>query len=310
MSALSGLLFAPIESHLDRMAARLAQPADMPRFDFSAPAGEPALVGPDSVSWRIFKNPVSVFTGGVAAVLLELAEPAVRTGVWQHSSFRADPVTRLQRTGLAAMMTVYGPRRATERMIAGVVRRHDAVAGATPDGEAYHANDPDLLRWVQATATFGFAEAYSRYVAPLGVTQMSQVFAEGQAAARLYGAQDAPDSLAAWQALLDGMRERLEPSRIVFEFLAIMRDAPALPWAARPLQRLMVRGAVDLVPPWVRERLSLGAGHALRTGENLLLKQAGALADRIVLRSGAAAQACVRLGLPADHLYRSRGPGM
>ena len=40
-------------------------------------------------------------------------------------------------------------------MIAGVVRRHDRVAGQTSEGEAYHANDPILLDWVQATAGFG-----------------------------------------------------------------------------------------------------------------------------------------------------------
>jgi uncharacterized protein (DUF2236 family) len=300
----ASLLLAPIERHLDRMAARIAQPADMPRFDFSEPKGEPALVGPDSVSWRIFKNPVALFTGGVAAVILELAEPKVRTGVWEHSSFRTDPVTRLQRTGLAAMLTVYGPRRAAERMIAGVVRRHAAVTGATPGGEAYEANDPRLLTWVQATATFGFAMAYDRFVTPLDEDELSQAFAEGIEAARLYGAVDAPVSLADWRDQLEGMRDRLEPSLIVVEFLDIMRRAPALPLPLRPLQRLMVRGAVELVPDWVRDRLGLNAEHGLGPVEALVLRQAGALADRIVLRSGAAAQASVRLGLPADHLYR------
>jgi uncharacterized protein (DUF2236 family) len=301
----SPLLLSPITRRLDRMAARVAQPADAPRFDFSQPAGEPALVGPDSVSWRVFKNPVALFTGGVAAVILELAEPAVRTGVWEHSSFRTDPVTRLQRTGLAAMMTVYGPRRAAEQMIAGVVRRHATVAGETPGGEAYHANDPRLLAWVQATAVFGFAAAYSRFVAPLSDAELSQLFAEGTAAARLYGAHDAPVSLAAWQDLLERMRDRLEPSPIVFEFLHIMRHAPALPLPLRPLQRLMVRGAVELVPAWLRQRLGLGPRHGLGRAGALVLRRAGALADRIPLRSGAAAQASVRLGLPADYLYRS-----
>src|SRR5208283_5138648 len=68
-------------------------------FDFARPVGEPALLPADSVSWRIFKNPVALFIGGVAAVILELAEPTVRSGVWQHSGFRVDPVRRLRRTG-------------------------------------------------------------------------------------------------------------------------------------------------------------------------------------------------------------------
>ena len=46
--------------------------------DFRQPAGEAAS---DSVSWQVFKNPVSLFIGGVTTVLLELAEPRVRSGV-------------------------------------------------------------------------------------------------------------------------------------------------------------------------------------------------------------------------------------
>lgn len=51
---------------------------------------------------------MALLVGGIAAVILELAEPRVHTGVWEHSLFRSDPVRRLQRTGLAAMATVYG----------------------------------------------------------------------------------------------------------------------------------------------------------------------------------------------------------
>ena len=60
---------------LERAVAGLIQPEGGPRIDFRAPLGEPALVAPDSVSWRVFKNPVALFIGGAAAVLLELAEP-------------------------------------------------------------------------------------------------------------------------------------------------------------------------------------------------------------------------------------------
>ncbi len=103
------------EARLD-MAAR-AYLAD-PRIktpDFSVPEGAPSFVGPDSVSWRIFKNPVTLFIGGVAAVFMEFADPRVRMGVWEHSNFRTDPVLRLKRTGLAAMITVYGPRAQSRR---------------------------------------------------------------------------------------------------------------------------------------------------------------------------------------------------
>ena len=47
-------------------------------------------------------------------MLLELAEPRVRDAIWHQGGFRRDPLTRLWRTGLAAMVTIYGPRSAFE----------------------------------------------------------------------------------------------------------------------------------------------------------------------------------------------------
>jgi uncharacterized protein (DUF2236 family) len=67
-------------------------------------------VSPDSISWRVFKDPLSLFIGGAAAVIMELAESRGRTGVWEHPTFRADPIRRVRRKGLVAMLTVYGAR--------------------------------------------------------------------------------------------------------------------------------------------------------------------------------------------------------
>jgi uncharacterized protein (DUF2236 family) len=274
-----------------------------PRFDFSAPQGEPALVAADSISWRIFKNPIALFIGGVAAVILELAEPRVRTGVWEHTSFRDEPLKRLQRTGLAAMITVYGARSRAEAMIAGVRRLHERVAGTTPAGDRYQANDPELLTWVQATASHGFIEAYHHFVRPLAAGERDRCLAEGIEVAALYGATSAPRSQAELDALLTATLGRLEQSDIVQEFLAIMRSAPIMPRALKPVQHLLVRAAVQITPPDVRSLLDL-EGSGLRGWEQALVRQAGAFADRVVLDSSPAVQACRRLGLPRDHLFR------
>lgn len=289
---------------LDALARDLIRSKGAPEVDFTLPKGEAALVPADSVSWRVFKNPVALFVGGVAAVILELAEPAVRTGVWEHSSFRTDPVRRLQRTGLAAMVTIYGAESVARAMITGVVRMHDKVRGTTPAGEAYRANDVGLLTWVQATAGWGFAEAYHRYARPLDRSELDRLYAEGAPAARLYGAIDAPASEAELQALFASMHDRLEPSPIVFEFLAIMRTAPIFPAVLRPVQRLLIRAAIEMVPGWIRERLGLDPSAGLRPWQRPVVRAMGALADKVMLRSSPAVQSCLRLGLPADYLYR------
>jgi uncharacterized protein (DUF2236 family) len=239
-------------------------------------------------------------------VILELAEPRVRTGVWEHTTFRTDPVGRLRRTGLAAMVTVYGARSVSETMIAGVSRMHERVSGVTPAGVPYRANDPELLNWVQATAAFGFLEAYHAYVAPLADAERDRYFSEGQAAARLYGATGAPRSRADWQALYERMKPLFERSEIIFEFLAIMRAARALPGPVRLAQGTLIRAAVDLVPNDARRLLGLDASYGLRPFEKLLVRRMGKRADRWPLPSSPAAQACVRMGRPADYLYRKR----
>jgi uncharacterized protein (DUF2236 family) len=293
-----------IARRIDDAAIRMLTPEGQPQMCFSRPAFEPALVDANSLSWRIFKNPISLFVGGIAAVILELAEPGVRTGVWEHSSFRKDPLERLKRTGLAAMVTVYGPRSVALSMIEGVVRRHAKVSGETPHGAAYNANDADLLNWVQATASFGFAEAYSAYVHPLSRADLDRLYAEAAPAARAYGAVGAPTSQAEMEAVFAAMEPRLERSEIVFEFLEIMNRTPALPVGGAGFQRLLIRAAVEIVPTWVRDRLGLGANYGLSALQKAFVKQAGALSDKVMIRSSPAVQSCLRMGLPADYLYK------
>src|SRR5439155_25340913 len=135
----------PLQSSLEAAARAVLESSDGSYIDFSQPIGEAALISPDSVSWRVFKNPISLFIGGVTAVIMELAEPRVRTGVWEHTTFRLDPIRRLRRTGLAAMVTIYGARSTAESMIVRIRRMHEMVAGTTASGEAYRANDSELL---------------------------------------------------------------------------------------------------------------------------------------------------------------------
>jgi len=273
--------------------------------DFNRPLREEALVSAQSVSWRIFKNPIALFVGGTAAVILELAEPSVRAGIWEYSSFRKNPLGRLQRTGLAAMITVYGARSIAEPMIARVVRMHAAIQGKTPSGASYSASDPRLLTWVHATASFGFAEAYNRYVNPLSEGDFNSLYLEGTPVSRLYGATDPPGSVDEMRSLFESAAAQFAPSPIIFEFLQIMRETIAFPRPLHWMQPMLVRAAVELIPGWIRQRLGLSASHGLHRHERWLARMIGASADRIVLPASPAVQSCVRLGLPTTYLYAS-----
>jgi uncharacterized protein (DUF2236 family) len=232
---------------------------------------------------------------------MELAEPRVRTGIWEHTTFRIDPIRRLRRTGLAAMVTIYGARSTAEAMIARVRRMHDRIVGSTPTGKTYRANDPELLNWVQGTAAYGFLQAYHAYVRPLSDLERDRYYAEGTLAASLYGAS-AATSEAALEVRFEAMANQLERSDILFEFLAIMRSAPILPLLLRPLQPLLVRAAIDLTPHWLRKIVRVADG-GLNAWEAGLVRQIGSFADRLVLENNPAVQACRRMRLPANYLY-------
>lgn len=276
---------------IDSAAARLM---GIEGVNFREPAGEPAMLPPGSVSWRVFGNPVTMYIGGIAAVLLELGEPRVRHGVWDHSSFRRDPAGRLRRTGLAAMITVYGARSQFEALAARVRRMHARVQGETDDGRAYAANDPELLLWVQATASWAFLEAYHRYAAPLGPAARDLYYAEAKPGAALYGVEAPPANGAEMQALMARMLPQLEPSPVLDELIAILRTADILPPPLRPLQRIGVRAATDLLPPAMRRQLGL-AGHRLGRREQVLLRLLARGAGRFELPSSPARQAAARL---------------
>ncbi|MGF1619429.1 MAG: oxygenase MpaB family protein [Rhodomicrobiaceae bacterium] len=302
-------LMALLRAPLARQARRFLYADGLPHMDFVAPEGEPALVPSDSISWRVFKNPVTLFIGGIAAVVLELAEPRVRSGVWNHTTFRTDPVRRLRRTALAAMMTVYGARSRAEAMIAGVRRMHERVSGVTPEGAPYRATDPELLDWVHATASFGFLEAYRAYARPLEDGAAARYYAEGRAAAELYGATGAPASETELEALFARMAPTLETSPIIFEFLRIMRRAAVLPTGARPAQGMLIRAGIETLPAWVRECLGLEAGWRLAVWERKLVTAAARLADRMPLEGTPPLDACRRLGLAEDYLFADRNHG-
>jgi uncharacterized protein (DUF2236 family) len=278
----------------------------IPRVDFLKPPGAAALYSPDSLAWQVFKNPVALFVGGVTAVLLELAEPRVRSGVWGHSIFPTDPLTRMRRTGAVTHATIYAPAETATRMIQMVNRMHARVEGHTPAGAAYRATDPVLLDWVQATASFGFMEAYSAFVRPFSDEERDRFYAESKAAAPLFGATGAPLSLAEQRRQFDAMRPVLEDHPIFHDFLAIMKKTPALPIVMRPLQTMMLRAGVSQLPDWVRERLNLGEEWVLKKWERSLLRGLGAFFDRLAVPGTPPVQACERLGLPKNYLYVDR----
>lgn len=196
---------------------RTAQPAD---------AG---LFGPGSVSWRVDRE-VVVLAGGTAALLLQLAHPAVAAGVAQHSDFRVDAFGRLRRTLTSSYAVVFGTTPRAERAIARMNAIHGAIAGTVPEtGGRYEARDPGLLLWVHETLIDTALRIYERFVAPLSPAEADAYHAEGcEIAVRLgVPADHLPPTLADLRA---DMARRLAGGEVAVSATARqLRDAVLYP---------------------------------------------------------------------------------
>lgn len=133
-----------------------------PPLDPARARGDPGLLGPGSATWKLLADP-SVLSGGIRGLMVQLLHPGAMAGVADHSSYRDDPLDRLQRT--AAYVTVVGYGSLPEALeVTRTVRRvHEHVVGRTPAGVPYRAGDPDLLAWVSVALTASFLANHDAY---------------------------------------------------------------------------------------------------------------------------------------------------
>lgn len=274
--------------------------------NFSEPLYEAALLPPDSIRWRVFKNPIALGIGGIAAVLLEFAEPRIRSGVWDHSSYKIDPIGRSRRTGLVAMLACYGPASTAKKIIGQVNHLHGHVKGHTPAGQPYRAMDPILLDWVAATASYGFLMAYDRFVQPLSDAEKDRFMLEGKNIGREFGARHGPPSIAAFHQMMAELESNFEPHPIVFEFLDIIQSGRAAPNLPKFLHRAVARASVSLLPPHIRQILQLGPQYDLSFFDKVVLKMAGRRQEKQIDRESPPCLASERMGLPYNFLYLPR----
>ena len=203
----------------------------------------------------------------------------------------------MRRTGLAAMVITYGCTRDAEAAMWRIRRVHEGITGITPDGQAYRANDPELLTWVHVTAGYGFLNAYLRYVNPrLTRAEQDRYYTESLKLCRYYGIGWAPSSVGEVETYLERMQTRLRHHEILEEFLGLVMNTPVVSAAALPMQRLLVQAAIDLLPVWAREILKLQKGQPIRVAARPLVSAMVTLADQVI-RNGPPQQARQRMRL-------------
>src|SRR5690242_19612134 len=115
-------------------------------------AGEvEGLYGPASMTWLVEREAVLV-GGAAAALLMQIAHPAVAAAVEHHSRYRDDAAGRARRTFGTMYQITFGDLDTALDLARRLHRRHAVVRGEVePGGERYRASDLDLVKWVHAT---------------------------------------------------------------------------------------------------------------------------------------------------------------
>ena len=162
---------------------------------------------PDSLIWRINREPVLLLSG-MRALLLQIAHPKVAQGVADHSRYREDPLGRGIRTFTAMYSLMFGLRDEALAAAQRIREIHDRVqgrvtdplpAGMVPD---YNANDPELLLWVMATLLDSAVMAYELFIARLSDEEKNRYLEQAKTMAALFGipAELYPDSWSDFQS--------------------------------------------------------------------------------------------------------------
>jgi uncharacterized protein (DUF2236 family) len=236
----------------------------------------PRLFAPGSPVRRVHGD-ASMYIGGLRALLLQSLHPMPMAAVAEHSGYRGDPWGRLARTAGFIASTTFGNEEEAENAIARVRRVHEFVNGHTPDGVAYTATDPDLLRFIHVAGVDSFLVAHQRYGAePLSPAECDGFVADAAKVALRLGASRAPMSVRELHDDLEEFRPALRttpPAYAVLRFILLSAPVPLL---ARPPYALLAAADIDLLPPWARRMYRIPelplAGRVSRPGAKLVTR--------------------------------------
>ena len=248
-------MFAGLKNRVAATTSSLFSHGPRPLRNTLDYAGDPGLLGPDAVSWRVIGD-VAAFAGGIRALLIQTAHPEVVAGVEQHSSYRGDPLGRLTRTSYYVTSTTFGARPEAEEAIALVRTRHRPVHGQSERGRPYDAGDPALAAWVHNALTDSFLAAYQSFgPRPLSAEDADRFVREQARIGALLGASPLPDSAAALSEWVSG-HPAVAASKAQADVIAFLRRPP-VPTGPGLGYRLLLEAALTTIPERLLETMGL-----------------------------------------------------
>ncbi|MGF1662978.1 MAG: oxygenase MpaB family protein [Kineosporiaceae bacterium] len=230
------------------------------------PTPEAGLFGPDSVTWRVGREPAAL-VAGLRALFQQSLHPTVAGGFDALSDYRTHPWLRLTRTAEYVAVTTYGTVEQAERAGAAVRRGH---ARSFPDpgtGAPRRLDEPDLLLWVHACLVDSFLDVTTRSGLDLTDAERDRYVAEQVRSAELVGLDPGtvPAAAASLADHLAGRQPSLRLTPAAVDAVALLM-APPLPvrlellTPARAGWTTLAALAWGSLPRWARERFPVPDG--------------------------------------------------
>ena len=222
-----------------------------PPVAFLEPAGDRGLFGPESISWKVHADFISMMIGGISSLVLQALHPKALAGVWDHSSFREDLKGRLGRTAFFIAATTYGSNEMANSAINRVNQIHQKVTGFDEFNQSYRADDPELLAWVHLTETRSFMRSYESYRSEsLRAQEKDQYFAEMKILGEKLGAIDLPDTYASTEHAIKKYIPQLHYGDRAKSIIEMLDNFPSS-LSAKPFVKMISRAGFLNLPNWV-----------------------------------------------------------
>lgn len=231
----------------------------MPGEQYTTPAGDPGLFGPESAMWYVHDDPSGVVGGLMGLVLGSLHEPTMH-GTNKHSVYKDDPLGRLGRTVSFVNAMCWASTPVAEKMAQTVRRMHEHVRGTMPDGRPYDASSSQHVTWTGVTQAYGIIQAHLHYHPnPVSSADVDRYYAEYAVITEMLGATDVPRTAADVDAYFAGMRPLLTFSEETAELVDFFTGPIGRTPVARAASRLLNKAAFGLLPPWAARLYRLPA---------------------------------------------------
>lgn len=231
---------------------------DRPRsIDAGPHTQDDGYYGPDSVTWKVSAHPAAGMVG-TAAASIQMLYPPVMHMIDQASTFREHPELRAQRTAEFGATVMFGDKASADHAGETLRKIHRSCVATNPiTGEEYHADEPELLLWVNNVLIWVGLRAPSVYGPSITDDERERYVREQEVMARMVGLDTdlVPKSVADVEDYMASMAPKLAMTHDAIWFRDLVLPK-GLPFALDPgdtVKNIMTWGAVSLMGPEHRD---------------------------------------------------------